>query len=171
MTREEVNRFLSLPHIAKLATTNLDGSPQISPVWFYREGNAIFISTYKEAVKVRNIRYNPTVSLLIDSSNGGLKLKGILMRGSATLIEGDECNKIVKQIYDKYIPTRITRKDKAATAYKKAVTSHSDSYICIKVAPSTISTWNYGKITVNDATALAESLQPYDTDKAIRVLG
>jgi len=104
MSKEEVRRFLSLPHIAKLATTNPDGSPQISPAWFYREGNTISISTYKEAAKIRNIRHNATVSLLIDSSKGGLKLKGVLVRGAASLIEGTECNKIVKSIYYKYLP-------------------------------------------------------------------
>src|SRR5208283_2152076 len=116
MTKEQINKFLSLPHIAKLATTNPDGSPQISPVWYYREGNAIMISTYKEAAKIRNIKRNPNVSILIDTSNGGLKLKGVLMRGSASLIEGAECNEIVKSIYDKYLPTRITRTSKGAAA-------------------------------------------------------
>jgi len=74
MSKEGVGRFLSLPNIAKLATTNPDDSPQISPVWFHHEGNTISISTSKEAAKVRNIRHNSTVSLLIDPSKGGLKL-------------------------------------------------------------------------------------------------
>src|SRR5208282_6803290 len=147
MSKDEIGKFLSLPHIAKLATTNPDGAPQISPVWFYREGNAIMISTYKEAVKVRNIRHNPKVSLLIDSSKDGLKLKGALMRGSADLIEGPECNKIVKNIYDKHLPTRITRTSKASAAFKKLMTQESDSSICIRITPETISTWDYGKLT------------------------
>jgi len=171
MTIGEIDSFLSRPHIAKLATTNLDGSPQISPVWFYRQGNGFFISTYKDALKVKNIRRNPTVSLLIDSSRGGLKLKGVLMRGSATLIEGNECNTIVKQIYDKYLTTKITRKDKAAAAYKKAVIDHSDSLICIKFSPRRISTWNYGRIAANAINVLADSSRPYDTNKATAILG
>jgi PPOX class probable F420-dependent enzyme len=168
MTQDELNKFLTLPHIAKLATTNPDGSPQISPVWFYREGNSILVSTYKEALKVRNVRRNPTVSLLIDSANGGLKLKGILMRGRATLIEGAECDRIVKQIYDKYLPPKITRKNKPAATFKRSVTAGSESNICIKVTPSTISTWNYSKMTVNDV--LAESAQAYVSSKASTIL-
>ena len=168
MTKEQINKFLSLPHIAKLATTNPDGSPQISPVWYYREGNAIMISTYKEALKVKNIKRNPTVSVLIDSSNGGLKLKGVLMRGSANLIDGSECNKIVKQIYDKYLPTKITRKSKAAAAFKKALTGENDSSVCIKITPKTISTWNYCDIKVKDV--LDESGQAYVTNKITEIL-
>jgi PPOX class probable F420-dependent enzyme len=172
MKEKEVNRFLSLPYIAKLATTNPDGSPQISPVWFIREeGRGILISTYKEALKVRNIRRNPTVSVLVDHDGGGLELKGILMRGTATLVEGPECSKIVKKIYDKYLPTKITRKSRAAAAYKEAVISQSDSYICVKVTPRTISTWNYSRIRAEDATALTESTRPYETTKATKILG
>src|SRR5208282_3231391 len=168
MSKEEIGRFLSLPNIAKLATTNPDGSPQISPVWFDREGNTILISTYKESVKVRNIRRNSRVSLLIDSSQGGLKLKGVLVRGSASLIEGAECNKIVKSIYHKYLPTRITRTSKAAAAFKKLMTHESDSSICIRIKPETISTWDYCKLTAKDV--MTESAQAYVTNKATRIL-
>jgi len=169
MSKDEIGKFLSLPHIAKLATTNPNGSPQISPVWFYREGNTIMISTYKEAVNVRNIRHNPNVSLSIDSSKGGLKLRGVLMRGSADLIEGPECNKITRSIYDKYLPTRITRTSKASAAFKKLMTSESDSSICISITPETISTWDYGKLTAKDV--MTESAQAYVTNKATRILG
>ena len=129
----------------------------------------ISISTYKESVKIRNIRHNPTVSLLIDSSKGGLKLKGMLVRGSVSLIEGAECIKIVKNIYDKYLPTRITRTSKAAAAFKKLMTQESDSSICIRITPKTISTWDYGKITTKDV--MTESAQAYVTDKATQILG
>ena len=168
MSKEEVSKFLSFPHIAKLATTNPDGSPQISPVWFYREGNTILISTYKESVKIRNIRHNPTVSLLIDSSKGGLKLKGVLVRGSASLVEGAECNKIVENIYHKYLPTRITRTSKAAAAFKKLMTHESDSSMCIRITPKTISTWDYGMMTAKDV--MTESTQAYVTNKATSIL-
>ncbi|MGO9646117.1 MAG: pyridoxamine 5'-phosphate oxidase family protein [Candidatus Bathyarchaeia archaeon] len=169
MSKEEIRKFLSLPNIAKLATTNPDGSPQISPVWFYSERNTISISTYKKAAKVRNIRPNATVSLLIDSSKGGLKLKGVLVRGSANLIEGTECNKIVKSIYNKYLPTRITRTSKATAAFKKRMNRESDSSICIRITPETISTWDYGKLTTRDVKS--ESAQAYVTNKALRILG
>src|SRR5208282_6231700 len=133
------------------------------------EGNTISISTYKEAAKVRNIRHNAAVSLLIDSSKGGLKLKGVLVRGSASLIEGAECNKIVKSIYNKYLPPRITRTSKAAAAFKKRMNRESDCSICIRITPETISTWDYGKLTTSDV--MSESAQAYVTNKALRILG
>lgn len=159
MDKKEIKKFLSLPHIAKLATVNPDGSPQISPVWFQHERVAIMIATYKEAVKVRNIKRNPNITVLIDSSNGGLNLKGILMRGTAILVTGPDCKKIEKRIYNKYLPSKITRKDKVATAFKRLVTSGSGSSICIRFIPKNITVWDYSKMTIEDV--MNESSQAY----------
>ncbi len=152
MSNREVRNYLSLPHIAKLATINLDGSPQMSPVWFYFEANHIFIATYKESTKVRNIRRNPLVSVLVDSSGGGLKLKGVLMQGKAELVEARECKRFEKMIYDKYLPPTITRRDKVAAAFKQSVTGQSNSSMCIKVIPEKICSWNYVKMKLKDVT-------------------
>lgn len=150
MDKKEIKKFLSLPHIAKLTTVNPDGSPQISPVWFQHDRRAIMIATYKEAVKIRNIKRNPNITVLIDSSSGGLNLKGILMIGTAILVTGPDCKRIEKRIYDKYLPSKITRKDKVAAAFKRLITSGSGSSICIRFIPKNIAVWDYSKMTVKD---------------------
>jgi nitroimidazol reductase NimA-like FMN-containing flavoprotein (pyridoxamine 5'-phosphate oxidase superfamily) len=93
MTQDEMLRYLSQPLIAKIATTNVDGTPQLSPVWFMYENGVFYISTYEKALKVRNIKRDNRVALLIDSTDGGIKLKGVLVKGIAKLIYGDECKK------------------------------------------------------------------------------
>ena len=45
----------------------------------------------------------------------------------------------------------------------------SDSSICIRITPETISTWDYGKLTTRDVKS--ESAQAYVTNKALRILG
>ncbi len=101
-------------------------------------------------MKIRNIRQNSNVTMLIDSAGVGLKLRAVLMRGTANLIEGTDCKRIEKTIYDKYLPGKLTRTNKAAAAFKKLMTSDSDSSICIQFIPRIITTWDYGKMNAND---------------------
>ena len=157
MNKKEIKKFLSLPNIAKLATVNPDGSPQISPVWFQHDRGAITFATYKEAVKIRNIKRNPNIAVLIDSANGGLNLTGLLMQGTGILVTGPNCKKIEKRIYDKYLPPKITGKDKVAAAFKRSVTSGSS--MCIRFIPKNITAWDYTKMTMKDV--MNESSQAY----------
>jgi Pyridoxamine 5'-phosphate oxidase len=53
--------------------------------------------------KYRNLRARPHASVMIDISRAGLNLKGVLIRGQVTLIEGDEGRQIKDRIYHSYI--------------------------------------------------------------------
>jgi hypothetical protein len=50
---------------AHLATLMLDGSPQVTPVWFDYDGSSIRINTAKGRVKDKNMRRNGRVALAI----------------------------------------------------------------------------------------------------------
>jgi PPOX class probable F420-dependent enzyme len=149
MTRDEMLRYLSQPLIAKIATTNVDGTPQVSPVWFIYEDEVFYISTYEKALKVRNIKRNNSVALLVDSTDGGLKLKGVLVKGNAKLIYGDECKKIEKRIYDKYLTSEIISMDETARMFKEEVLRSTDS-VCIAISASKVTSWDYTKLRPED---------------------
>ncbi|PZS17791.1 MAG: PPOX class F420-dependent oxidoreductase [Pseudonocardiales bacterium] len=56
--------FLRANHYAVLATSRADGRPQLSPVTVAVDENGrVIISTRETAVKVRNLRHDPRVSL------------------------------------------------------------------------------------------------------------
>jgi PPOX class probable F420-dependent enzyme len=48
-----------------LATLMADGSPQVTPVWFNTEGDAILVNSAKGRVKDKNMRLRPAVALCI----------------------------------------------------------------------------------------------------------
>ena len=50
---------------ASLATVNADGTPQVTPVWFDRDGRQIRINTAKGRIKDKNLRSRPAVALAI----------------------------------------------------------------------------------------------------------
>jgi PPOX class probable F420-dependent enzyme len=58
------------PALAHLATSNLDGSPQVTPVWVDFDGTHVIINTAKGRVKARNLERSPRVALsIVDPEN------------------------------------------------------------------------------------------------------
>ena len=53
LTLIQINAFLSEPRNAILATINKDGTPQCTPVSFYWDSIAFYVTTVKEAIKYK----------------------------------------------------------------------------------------------------------------------
>jgi PPOX class probable F420-dependent enzyme len=53
------------PAFAHLATSNADGSPQVTPVWVDFDGTHVIVNTAKGRVKARNLERSPRVALSI----------------------------------------------------------------------------------------------------------
>jgi PPOX class probable F420-dependent enzyme len=58
-------RIIDKLNLAHIATIMPDGSPQVSPVWVYRHGDDVMISTGVDRQKTRNIKRRPQVALSI----------------------------------------------------------------------------------------------------------
>jgi len=73
--------------IANLGTNDEDGAIHLIPMWFLRVENYICIPTSHHTHKYRNLRARPRASVMIDRSQAGLNLKGVLIRGHVELVE------------------------------------------------------------------------------------
>jgi PPOX class probable F420-dependent enzyme len=67
---ESAHRLFERPFNAVLTTINPDGSPQTSMVWASREGDEIVMGMEGRRPKVRNIRHDPRVTVLIEDHDG-----------------------------------------------------------------------------------------------------
>ncbi|MDA8331803.1 MAG: PPOX class F420-dependent oxidoreductase [Candidatus Dormibacteraeota bacterium] len=62
--------FLKRRQFAHVATTNPDGSPQVTALWVDTDGEAVLINTAKGRVKHRNLLRDPRISIsIVDSEN------------------------------------------------------------------------------------------------------
>jgi PPOX class probable F420-dependent enzyme len=59
LLKEETKAFLFL------ATTNADGTPQVTPIWFDTDGEYILINTNEGRIKYRNMTARPQVAMVI----------------------------------------------------------------------------------------------------------
>jgi len=133
MTRQEMEEFLSEAHIARIATVKKDGSPHVAPVWFLWEGGQLVIVTYTDSLKVKNLKRDNRVAVVIDISDPG---KGVIVEGEAT-VSKDRVEETTRRVSAKYM------KPEELDSYLESVLKVPLSVITVK--PKKIMTWDYSK--------------------------
>jgi PPOX class probable F420-dependent enzyme len=68
---ERVDRRLREEVVIWLTTTNADGTPQPTPVWFLWENEAFLIYSLVSAKRLEHIERNPRVALHFDGNGSG----------------------------------------------------------------------------------------------------
>ena len=106
------------------------------PMWFPRIDNYICIPTSSHTHKYRNLQARPRASVMIDISQAGLDLRGVLIRGRVELSYGEVERQINRSIHLKYI-TPEGLNDAEVASYL----SEGDD-ITIKVHMDHLISWN-----------------------------
>jgi nitroimidazol reductase NimA-like FMN-containing flavoprotein (pyridoxamine 5'-phosphate oxidase superfamily) len=135
--KDEIDGILARPLLARIATTGNDMDPHVVPVWFWWDGECIYIETGIDFRKARNLRENPKCAVLIDDTQGGLCFWGIFMRGEVELITEpvEWIMEVVRRIYLKYLGAEGIL---APTPQKMINSQH----VIIKFTPKKIVTWD-----------------------------
>lgn len=93
--------FLESQQHAIVATIQPDGTPQLTPNWYWWDGEVIWISTLDWTVKVRNLRRDPRITLCIES--GKRRGNYVQVFGTAEVFEGD-VRETTLDLIRKYLP-------------------------------------------------------------------
>ena len=94
-----LDEFLDQKYI-NLETYKKDGTPVRTPVWFVIDNDLIYVITRDSTGKVKRLRNNQDVRIVLCSFKGEPKSEWI--KGKAENITGDEANKIIKLRKKKY---------------------------------------------------------------------
>lgn len=132
----EIDDLLSKTLIANLATIDKDGGIHIIPMWFLRIGNDICIPTSCKTHKYRNLLARPRASVMIDISNAGLNLRGVLIKGNVELVYGEDARQINRSIHMKYVTPEALNNPRVASYL-----SEGDD-ITVKVQMDHLVSWN-----------------------------
>jgi PPOX class probable F420-dependent enzyme len=79
---QDIKNALDEKVFVHVATTNPDGSPQVSVVWIGRDGDKVLFSTATGRVKPRNIEHDPRVALSFTPPSD--PYRNIVMQGTVT---------------------------------------------------------------------------------------
>jgi len=135
LTDEELRTFLRDAHIAHLGSLNPDGTINIAALWFKYDDGDILFGTQDITNKVRNIKRNPAVTVLIDVEEP--VLRGVLIYGQAQLDYEDVLAKRVA-IFERYMSSEDARGLATTLASSWAP-------VIIRVKPTRVSSYDYAK--------------------------
>lgn len=137
LTDAEVKLILSQSLIANLATLDAAGTIHVVPMWFEHVDGHIHIPTSRYTRKYRNIRRHPHATVMVDISRSGLDLRGVLIRGSVDLVEGDQARELNRSIHLRYVkPEGLEEPD-----VREYLVAGDD--VTIRVSVDQVVTWNH----------------------------
>jgi nitroimidazol reductase NimA-like FMN-containing flavoprotein (pyridoxamine 5'-phosphate oxidase superfamily) len=138
MTDEEIVSFFEQVIFARLGTVNEDGTVHIAPVYFKYEGGQIVIATQEPSRKIRNIKRNNNVTVLIDTTE--IPYRGVLVYGTAELDYEDIIAKRIA-IFERR-PWAPSREEGEAYARKL-----SNKWQCaiVRITPLRMASFDYSK--------------------------
>mgnify|MGYP000441541321 FL=1 len=83
MDARDVSDFLTGIKMAVMATINSDGSPHLSPNWYYYDGEKLFFVTTKERKKFYNLKRDQRISVCVYEPP--LASDYVVVQGAATI--------------------------------------------------------------------------------------
>jgi PPOX class probable F420-dependent enzyme len=81
---EKLAAFLAEPRNVMVAGIRRDGTPQLTPNWFWWDGERFYVSTTRSRAKYAIFRRDPRVELAIDDSTG---FRAVLVGGTVDVRE------------------------------------------------------------------------------------
>lgn len=141
LTDQELKPFLEDGlWVAKLATTNKDGTIRITPMSYAVEDGDIIFSTWENSDAVRNVRRDGTAAVLIDKADQ--PYAGVHYNGQAWVL-GDD---ITAERYGDWFQRYIGDYEQAVEAYKFLVGLGIGDRAFIRFRPTKVVTWDFAKI-------------------------
>ena len=85
LTSEELIELTKDPHIAVLVSVTPQGEPRTTPCWYEYDGETFNCSSITSQAKVKYIRENPKVSLIVVYTS--IRAQPLIVQGTAELID------------------------------------------------------------------------------------
>jgi len=101
MDARDVNDFLSGIKMAVMATINNDGSPHLSPNWYYYDGAQLFFVTTKERKKFFNLKRDQRMSVCVYEPP--LASDYVVVQGAATINDLVPTSEAARLVIERYV--------------------------------------------------------------------
>jgi PPOX class probable F420-dependent enzyme len=89
-------------YFASFATENADSSIHLTAVWFFFDGEFLYVATSSQTRKARNLKALPKASLMVDARDP-LASRGVTCSGVAEILTGDAVHEMNLRIHRRYL--------------------------------------------------------------------
>lgn len=94
-------KFLKSHELCRLGTASKGGMPHVVPVIYALDGEDIVIAVDYKTKKLKNLRENPRVALVVDEYSPN---KGLMVEGDCELFErGEEYLRLLQILFDRFV--------------------------------------------------------------------
>ncbi|MFW9925742.1 MAG: pyridoxamine 5'-phosphate oxidase family protein [Candidatus Thorarchaeota archaeon] len=137
LSETEVIDFLNYVSVARVCTINKDGTVHAAPVWFYYSSGKVIFGSPDKSIKVKNIRRNNQVTVLVDQE--GPPTRGVIIYGEAEISE-ENMDEIALEIF------RRRMEETRAREYREGLFKLT-KWVAVIVTPKKIASYDYLKDT------------------------
>lgn len=135
LTPDERDEFLQNGRMfLKIATTDDDGWPMVSPVWYDWDGSSFFVVGKERTSYIRNLRRDPRCGILVE--NPELPYRRVAAQAEAEFLPDD---------FDWWTPTvPIIRRYIGEEGISYGEATREFPRVCIRIWPKRMTTWDGG---------------------------
>jgi PPOX class probable F420-dependent enzyme len=104
VTAQDLGRlaeFLAPARIAVVATISKDGTPQLTPNWYWFDGKRLHVSTTKSRWKYKHLARDPRMAVLVYS--GEKASDYVALRGRVEVRDGEDIWPDTRRIVERYV--------------------------------------------------------------------
>jgi PPOX class probable F420-dependent enzyme len=140
MTPEERTEFLARARTLMLCTIDKDGYPHAVAMAYMVKDGCIYMTSFRKAQKVVNIRRNPKVAVMVESGTAYNELKGVMIRGRCEVIDDpDEVWKVMREI-------RTFQANGTPAPANAVVQARAQKRAVLKIIPEKTASWDHSKL-------------------------
>ncbi len=140
MTQEEIDEFLGGRRTMSMATVNADGSIHMVAMWYGFLEGCVAIESKAKAQKIRNLRRNPTITMMVEDGDSYDELRGVMIQGTAEIVEDpDRMFTAGVSVFERYTAPYTE-------AMRPAVLQMLHKRVVVKVVPTKIASWDHRKL-------------------------
>lgn len=147
LSKDELAETLASGHTLQVATIDPDGFPHLAPMWYVMRDGQITFRSFTKSQKIVNLRRDPKVAVLLESGESYNELRGVMIRGNATLIDD---RATVLSIYGalaaKYPMVAGQLAELSEEALEAAFGGHAEKNTAVIVEVEKVASWDHTKL-------------------------
>ena len=148
MTREEIDDFLETQRTLTLVTLRRDGTPVAHPLWFAKVGDAVYVNTRSDSLKVKNVERDARVCAVVEAGEHYFDLRGVRIEGRCAAIEDpDEIARVQAALAEKDRRIGSGMEDLPAW-FEESRTDRlgRSDRVLLRVAMERVYSWDFSKV-------------------------
>ena len=143
LTDDELAELLDSERVVVISSFGPRGWPHSMPMWFTVRDGEIWVWTYAKSQKVKNLERDPRATLLVETGEEYLELRGVMIEAEAELVrDPDTILEFGKELTIRHSDGIDSIEGDAATAMQ----AQAAKRVAIRFEPKRTSTWDHRKL-------------------------